>query len=123
MIRPAFGDAMTRALRDRRSQRRPIHWRECFGGAAVTVSLVYPAQGFVSSKIRAFIATAEEIPGSKTSKPSTAVICKTLDKYVFVQSLKNKCVDKIFKNLDLSPGDTLENREPGQIAWGTRFLA
>jgi hypothetical protein len=59
----------------------------------------------------------------KTLKPSPAVICKTLDKYVFVQSLKNKGVDKIFKNLDLSPGDTLENREPGQIAWGYSLLA
>ena len=74
-------------------------------------------------KIRAFIATAEEIPVQKTSKPRTAVICKTLDKYVFVQSLKNKCVDNSFKNLDFSPGDTLENREPGQIAWGYSLLA
>jgi len=45
--------------------RGQYHWRECFGGAAVTVSLVYPRTGFVSPKIRAFIATAEEIPRSK----------------------------------------------------------
>jgi hypothetical protein len=95
-----------------------------FGGAVVTVSLVYPRSGFRFAKNSSlYRATAEEIPGSKTSKPSTAVICKTLDKYVFVQSLKNKCVDKIFKNLDLSRGDTLENREPGQIAWGYSLLA
>jgi DNA-binding transcriptional LysR family regulator len=33
------------------------HWR----GGAVTVSLVYPAQRFVSPKVRAFIAVAEEM--------------------------------------------------------------
>jgi hypothetical protein len=64
MIRQPFGNAMTRALRDRRlSTAAKYHWRECFGGALVTVSLVYPCTWFCFAKIRAFIATAEEIPG------------------------------------------------------------
>jgi DNA-binding transcriptional LysR family regulator len=40
------------------------NWR----GESVSVSVVYPAQRFVSPKIRAFITTAEEVWGSKESE-------------------------------------------------------
>jgi hypothetical protein len=75
------------------------------------------------AKNPSLITTAEEVWGFK-KLPSQArrSFVKALDKCVFVQFLKNKCVDKIFKNLDLSPGDTLrtENqvKSPGVLAFG-----
>jgi hypothetical protein len=46
--------------------RGQYHWRECFGGAVVTVSLVYPRSGVRFAKNSSlYRATAEEIPGSK----------------------------------------------------------
>jgi len=45
--------------------RGQYHWRECFGGAAATVSLVYPRTGFRFAKNPSLYRYGRRNPGFK----------------------------------------------------------